>query len=375
LRLQSLAQQAPPNANLTLNNFDIQPEISGLSTTTRAAVDAAASRVLGVDSVAGQIEVVQPATAPTSPSSPDRPLLIVLAVLVGLTIAVVIALMLEIHSRRGLDEDAVADIADARFVGSLEVSHSQDPARAVPVESRPQSFSAEQYRVLAARLRLFEPEERPRSLVVLDANDGATAGIVAMNLAAALSGSEQRVLLVDANTWDEGEHSLFGLDGRSGYSDAMRNPSTLLNGHLRKLVIPRNKDLIVLPRGTRGSTVPISSDRIDQALSGMETAADLVIVAGPPLLRSTAALMWAQGADGTLVVLDATTMSRADALSAVRDLNLVEARMLGIALARSAPEPAAHEELARRLLQRSRWTREQTGSAVASGLRSIRERL
>jgi polysaccharide biosynthesis transport protein len=337
-RLSALAAQSPPGANATLTQLLTQPEIQALPPAAQAAVSKAAGRVLAVTSVAGRVSVVDPAVPARSPSSPNRKLLAVLAALVGLAIVGVIAMVKELRGRERLTEEEISEIRDGAFVGALDLVRSRKPGHALPVESRPDSTSAEQYRVLAARFRLFDAREQVKSLLVLDATDGTTAALVATNLAATLQEADHKVLLVDANTSSAGATSLLGLQGSPGYAEAMADPETFLNGHLRELCVERGEDLLVLPHGTRNGT-PINETRPEEALERLQTVSDVVIISGPPILRSKAALTWAEVVDATLFVVDPEAVSRGDVLAALRDLELVRVRKLGLVVGRVARRP------------------------------------
>jgi tyrosine-protein kinase len=337
-RLGALASSVPPAATAIVSTLDSQPEVQALSSQARAAVDTAAKRAVGVDSTAGQIQVVDPALPPSSPSSPNKSLLTLLAGLIGIVIVGVIVMARELRGGEELDEDTIRDIASDAYIGSLAVAPTRNLERALPMESHPSSNAAKQYRALAARLHLFHADENVRSLLVLDATDGATAGVVALNLAVALRESNRRVLVVDANTQGGGATWLLGLQGNRGYSDAIADPGTLLNGHLQDLCVERGDDLVVLPRGT-GDTTDVSNHLVQQALLRFGREADVVIVSGPPISGSPAALAWAQCVDGTLLVVDPAGVSRGQVLSAVADLDLVKARTLGLVLGRVNRRP------------------------------------
>jgi receptor protein-tyrosine kinase len=264
----------------------------------------------------------------------------VLAALIGLALAAIVVLGREMRARGALDEQAISEIDASAYIGSLEVVRSRRRAQSLPVESAPGSRAAEQYRVLAARLRLLDQRPPVRSLLVLDAADGTTAGTVAANLAAAVREADHDVLLVDANSTDAGSTWLLGLQGTPGYTDAMANPETLLNGHLSELCVTRGERLRVLPRGTDPTPPPkLTPDRVQHALERLSTAADLLIIAGPPMLHSPAALTWAETADGTVLVIDAEAISQGQVLEAVRDLDLVKAHTLGLVLGHPTRPP------------------------------------
>jgi capsular polysaccharide biosynthesis protein/Mrp family chromosome partitioning ATPase len=337
-RLATLATQSPQGASPALTQLMTQPEVHRLPLAAQHDISTAAGRVLAFSPEAGRVSVVDPAVPASSPSSPNRKLIAILAALVGLAVAGAFAMTRELRARERLTEEEIIDIRDGAFVGALDLVHSRKPDRALPVEARPDSSFAEQYRVLAAKFRLLDEREPVKSLLVVDATDGKTAAVVAANLAATLREGDHRVLLVDANTSSAGATSLLGLQGSPGYTEAMADPETLLNGHLRELCVERSEDLLVLPRGSSKNT-QVTERRLEEALARLQTVSEVVVVSGPPILRSKSALTWAQAVDATLFVVDPDALSRGDVLAALRDLELVRARKLGLVLSRIARRP------------------------------------
>jgi len=333
-RIQEMAVKTPRQQTEAITELMGQEEIERLTPLEREGVSAAALRVLGT-SLAGRVEVVDPAEPTPVPVAPRTPLLTLLAGLAGLLIVGVVAIVRE-SSRRGVaDERLLTELDRPVFLGSLDAPRPGRAEVELSVERVPDSAIAEGYRSIATKVGLVDELGSVRSLLILDSGDGTTAGVVAANLAAVLAESRRRVLLLDANTTEDGATRLLGLEGQPGYSELVESAHYAeLNGEVEDLRVTRRTDFTVLPRGNAVTTGMLDYARAQRVLRRLLDDADLVIVSAPPIHRSPAALVWARITDGTLLVVDDGRTSEEQLVDALKSLSMVEANILGTVLGR-----------------------------------------
>lgn len=332
-RLTALALQSPPEFNSSIQTFDSQPEITSLTAAQARGVDQAARRTFGI-ARAGLLQTVDPATPPLSAASPKIPLITLLAALGGVIMAGLLALLKESLGRRVLDELALREIGGPPFVGAVDAAGYADPARALFVEERPGSAAAAGYRLLGARLRLLDDDRRIKSIVVLDVAGGTAAAGVAANLAAAAAAANRSVLLVDATGRDPSVTAMLALGGEAGYAEAISQPAVLSRDRLDELCVSRPHGLRFLPRGKSPGPEVVPRDGIRRVLRTLSVASDLVVICGPSLGESAAAMTWAQAADAALLVVESGRASREEVVAGCADLARVDAEVLGLVLAR-----------------------------------------
>jgi hypothetical protein len=196
---------------------------------------------------------------------------------------------------RGTDE--LAGLPGAACVGLLSrEAWGAGPALPALVERAPDSRAADEYLLLAAKLRAVGE----RGLVLLRA-DGTGVGVAA-NIAAAMAVRGARVALLDIEA--DGA-TLFGPG-----APAERLPSARLAG---------------LP----------SADDARRVLDEHQADVEIVLVDAPSIQRSSSGLVWASVADGTLLVAQIDRTQRGDLVATANSLRLVRARLLGTILGAS----------------------------------------
>lgn len=322
-KLRSVANGRPPRLTAALEAFADQRGLSRLTDRQLERVLDAAAATFGPAS-AGRLSVVDGANVPPDPVAPVVPLIVLLSGVLGVILAGFVVVGREAASRRRLDARALAGL-DSRFLGTVQAPRTHSPGRALPVETRPESPAAEQYRLLAARLRLFEPEPKPNSVHVVDGTDGTLAAVVAANLAVAVAQAGRSVLLVDTNAGGTGLTSLLGMDGQPGYAEIVGDPrGEGRKGIFRQLGVRRSEGLRVLPVGAVAAPHLIGTARAREVLGRISAEFDVVVLAGAPPSRSPAALAWSEAAGMTVLALDDEEISEdlvAAALQSLGDLN------------------------------------------------------
>jgi polysaccharide biosynthesis transport protein len=331
-RLVELSKEGPAQESEVIGKFLDQGALSGLPESDRAEIESAARRSFG-ESLAGQVEVVDPAKKPDTPVGPMVPLMTLLAGLGGVLAAGVFAL---VRGASAIEGDAdLAEFGGARFVGSIEAPRSRNVERALPVWRDPERPAADAYRLLAAKIGFLGARPPLRSLTVLDSGDGRTGAVVAANLSRVLAETGWNVLLADANTAAPGVTSLLELEDRPGYADLLARDMSALNGEVDELLTSPATDLDVLPLGSGGPPAQFGAESAEYMLARLRATADIVVVSAPPVNRSPAALVWAGVTDGTLLAVEEGRTSREELDDALTSLAMVDARVVGTLLARA----------------------------------------
>ncbi len=345
-RLVRMSTTLTPRETEAVDAFMASDEVESLPEGAADRVRAAVTRVFGRPA-AGRLQVVDEALPTASPVAPAVPLMTVLAGFAGLLAAFVFALVRE-HSRTGVaTEEDLSEISGAPVLGLVNGLPARGRPRPQPlvVEEAPQSAAAASYRVLAAKIGLSDGAAPFRSLLVVGSGSGEGSGVVAANLAAALSEGEVRVTLVDANTTDAEITRVLDLGDRPGYGELLAPPNPLNGGfdvdEFR--VRPRQGgDLDVLPRGTGDEPSMLELERAETLLDRLLAQTDLVVVNAPPIDRSATGLVWARAADATLLAVREGRSRREDVVDAVTSLSLVGANLIGTVVGKSTRRFGRH---------------------------------
>jgi capsular polysaccharide biosynthesis protein len=322
--LIAISQKVAPEESEAIREFMSQSEITRQPAARQEAIHAAAIRVFGAG-LAGRLRMIDPAVPSASPVAPRVTLLTVLGGLAGLALAAIVVLIGSAHSARRSERRAVGELEGVPFFGTFE----RTAGRKLLAESGA-GRAAESYRLLATKIGFFSGRRPVTSLVVFGADGEETSGLVAANLASVLADGHSRILLVDAACGVVTR--LLELEDRPGYADLLRTGAADRNGAFDELRVERNERLHVLPAGAGETPSLLDVERANRLLARFARAADIVVLAAPPIDRSPVGLVWARVADGTVVVAEGE--SREAVEEAAASLDLVGARLLGTVIGR-----------------------------------------
>jgi succinoglycan biosynthesis transport protein ExoP len=300
-------------------------------------------RIIAEDPETPKVQKVGPALKPLEVSSPRWEFYFPGGTILGLISGIGLALALEllndlVRTPRDVARflhipllSVVPDAAEDEQVRDVDLCHV--------VRRAPYSIISESYRRCRTNIKLSGPEGSVRTLLVSSgaAGDGKTS--VAVNLAATFVAENKKVLLIDANFRrpslqtifpkrgaedEQVRQSEFGLSsllvGLCSYEDAKR--SAVIEG------------LDIIDSGPLPSNPAelLGSYRMEQLIKDRRKNYDYIIVDGPPVLLVSDAKVLAKVVDGTVLVFNAAATRRGAAQRTIRELQAVDATIVGCVL-------------------------------------------
>jgi Mrp family chromosome partitioning ATPase len=241
-----------------------------------------------------------------------------IAFFLGLVLALVVVFLVDALDTRVRSVDAIREALGIRLLGHLAAPPSNLRKRSgLVMLADPTSRDAEQFRALRWSLDLANGEHGARTIMITSAIDGEGKSTTVANLAVAFARAGRRVVLIDADLTDPHLHRFFSLDPQPGLTDVELGEAWLVSA-LRPISLEENSSgaddssrrtehtgsLEVLPAGSALQD-PDEIDferaiaRITQRVRGR---ADIVLVDGPPVLRSNAIALSAH-VDAVVVVV------------------------------------------------------------------------
>ena len=205
------------------------------------------------------------------------------------------------------------------------------------VRQAPYSIISESYRRFRANLKLSGPGESSKVLLISSgvAGDGKTS--VAVNLAMTFIAESKKVLLIDANFWQPGLHTLFPKTQDESDKQSARGLSNILSGQYGYEEVIRSsgiEGLDVIDSGPLPSNLAelLGGPQMKQLIEQQRQSYDYVIVDGPPVLLVSDTKVLARLVDGTVLVFNAGTTRRGAALRTIGELRQVNATIVGCVL-------------------------------------------
>jgi succinoglycan biosynthesis transport protein ExoP len=290
-------------------------------------------RLLGVrsslDVAKDPATIVSPAQVPTAASGPDKAKTLLIGFLVGLVLAVGVALLRERLDDRVKSAEELERAMGTRVLGSVpRVTAWRDAGEArLELRADPESDVSESYRMIAANLLALASRELVTTLVVTSAVDGEGKTTTASNLAVSLAEQGKKVVVVSADLRHPRLHEFFGIENDVGFADLQRD-SLPVSKVERDTDIP-NLRVIGSGRTEHQVRPQFESDRLSHVLSSIQgTDVQFVVMDAPALLEAAESSVLARGVDGVILVADGRstlpTLARA-----VSQLRQADVRIIG----------------------------------------------
>lgn len=280
------------------------------------------------------VSVAAAAPVPSSPTSPRIPLNTALGGVAGLVLGVALAALLTYLDQGVHTEEDVRERLDLPCIGVIPRFQANAKRRSRRA-ARSADAAGEAYRRLRTNL-LFSAVDGPLQSVAVTsvhASEGKTR--TAANLAVALAGSDNRVVLVDADMRRPSQHRLFNKPLRDGTSElllqaARGGPIPQLNGEHET----HYANLSLLTSGTvpPNPSELLASRQASNFIKALEGRYDYVVIDTPPTHAVTDALSVAAHATATVVVVEAGRASVSEIREAVNSLQRVGAHVVGVVL-------------------------------------------
>ncbi len=289
----------------------------------------------------GAAQVVTPAALPTSPVSPRPGRAGLMAGLVGLGLAVAIALLLERLDDSLRNKDQLERASGLPVLGAIPTVGSSLSSMGRPTVvslTTPRSPATEAYRTLRTAVQ-FLPNEGVTMIQVTSptAGDGKTTTLA--NLGVALARAGQQVALVCCDLRRPRLHEFFGMTNDIGFTSVLLG-KVPLSAALQQ--VPDQDRLYVLASGPLppNPSELLSSRRAREVLASLRAEAEIVLIDSPPVLPVSDAMIIAGLVDVTFIVCAVDRTSTRDVILAVEQLRQVNAPLVGAILNGAGPESA-----------------------------------
>jgi capsular exopolysaccharide synthesis family protein len=304
----------------------------------------------GLDFTPGRI--ITPAALAERPASPNHQLDVGIGLLIGLFLAVGLALVRDRTDGRLRGREELAERLDRPVLATIPPLPARVRETGTPRWRRgrrctlvtldqPRSPGAESYRTLRTRIARMAGQLDIKSVMVVSAVAGEGKSTTAANLAVVLAETDKDVLLVSADLRRPRVHQLFGLTNQSGLADLLTDGAASADAGGKRpaaeLLWSVAPHLWVLPSGPvppRPSTL-MDSDSMRRFVKEQRDLFDFIILDCPPALVVSDALALAPLADAVLVVADAKLSDRTAVSRLKEELEQVGGALVGAVLNRS----------------------------------------
>jgi capsular exopolysaccharide synthesis family protein len=179
------------------------------------------------------------------------------------------------------------------------------------------------------------PDGRAKTILIASPSAGDGKTTVASNLAIALAQGGKRVLLLDADLRQPGQHDTFGVENHAGLVDLLAHE--LAPAEVAQKTLVQNLELIPAGPSPENPADLLNSPRFVELMDELADRHDHVVIDSPPVLAVTDARVIAASTDVTVLVLRADRADRRQSEAARDGLVGVGANLLGLVMNFAAP--------------------------------------
>jgi capsular exopolysaccharide synthesis family protein len=191
----------------------------------------------------------------------------------------------------------------------------------------PTSTAAEAYRTLRASLLYAVVDEPPEAILITGPGSDEGKTTACANLGVVLAQADKKTLIIDGDLREPTLHSMFGMRNRTGVVNVLageRDLSEVWEEPLPGLKVATSGPIPHNP------TELLSSSRFAALLDQARELFDYVLIDSPPTASVSDAIIIATQADAVLLVLDFRRTRKNVLRDAVRGLEAVGAKTLGV---------------------------------------------
>ncbi len=264
-------------------------------------------------STVGDVRIVDAAITQPGVLKPKKALIILGSVILGLILSVVVVLLRSLFNRgiespQSLEEQGISVYAS---IPLSEWQKARDTVKTVKGSKRykqrqllavgnPADLAIEAVRSLRTSLHFAMMQAPNNVLMMTGVSPSIGKTFVCANLAAVISQTNKRVLMIDSDMRKGYTHELLGTDNVNGLSDILVGKGSIEN--CAKKTSIANFDLV--PRGQipPNPSELLMSERFTQLLDWASKHYDLVLIDTPPILAVTDAAIVGRHAGTTLMV-------------------------------------------------------------------------
>jgi len=300
--------------------------------TNRALYDGLLQRYKEVSAAAGittnNISIIDPAQTPTGPISPNMLMNVVLALIVGIGIAVAVVFAREklddvIRSPEDIDRKLGLPFLSAIPIAEAGVTPMQ------ALDDQRSNFS-EAYFSLRTSLELSSASGLPKTLFFTSSRPSEGKSTTTIAVARAFGQVGKRTVLIDADLRKPTLHNQFGADNKVGLSNLLARQKGV-DEALQTSPYP-NLDFITCGPVPPNPAELLAGATFEQLLVTLSKRYDLVVIDGPPVLGLADAPTIASAAEATVFVIEANRSARGQTKTALRRLLATRARIQGAVL-------------------------------------------
>ncbi|MEM9218621.1 MAG: polysaccharide biosynthesis tyrosine autokinase [Cyanobacteria bacterium P01_F01_bin.150] len=301
----------------------------------------------------GNVRIIQPAEVLDGSVSPRAKLYIVTGGMLGSLLAAAAMLLLEALDRSIKTVDEASAALDLPVLGVIpNFTHVAQPNRpSIGQRTRPipslvactkmPSPASESYHMLGNNLKFLDSDHPPRIVAITSSVALEGKSMVASNLAASLSQTGQRVLLIDGDLHHPIQHWIWDYPNKQGLSNLLVGQVSVEDAIIESLP---NLHLLLAGVVPPNPAALLDSQRMIDLIQLFKAQYDYVIIDTPALIGSVSAAIIEKMADGMLLVVRPKVADTTSVNYVRRLIEQSQQRVLGLVVNGTLPRYEPHSQ-------------------------------
>ena len=301
--------------------------------TNKGIYDSLLQRAREIESMVGisssDIQIVDPAVLPIFQFKPKVKMNLLLAIVVGLSVGISCAFLLEYFSDKITNPEEVSDRFRIPVLGLAPLVKKSDHPIEEMIVADPRAPFSEAMRTIMISIQLSGLRNHSKSFLLSSAMPGEGKTTLAVNLALTFAGAGEKVILIDADMRKPRVHQILtSADGinRQGLSSFLAGLEdechVCHNGHDNFCFVPTGP----LPPNP---VELLASARFEELIDFFGQHYDRIIVDGPPMTGLADMIVLSQRLGGVLLVSTMGETTRRDLRHIKKSMANVGANILG----------------------------------------------
>ena len=283
---------------------------------------------VGINNVA----VVDPADPPLKPSSPRLALNLALALVAGMALGALAALLLEQADEALADPSEMQELLGLPLLGTVPKVADQEPRVAI-LDRKSELVDA--YLAIQANLQFTTEHGVPRSLAVTSTRPAEGKSTTALALATVLARARRRVVLVDGDMRSPSVHQLLGIGHELGLSNYLSG-----SDEIEPLLNPAEE--FGFTAITSGPVPPnaaelLTSGRLQKLVEALLERFDHVVIDSPPVMGLADAPLIASRVEGVVYAVESHGIRASLVATGINRLVSAHAHLVGGVLTKFEP--------------------------------------
>ncbi len=282
----------------------------------------------------GNIRIIDIAEVPKKPVRPRTNQNIILAILVGLSLGIGLAFLIELLDNTYKYPDEIKEHLDIPYLATIpdfaKEIQSDDCLDELITISSQKSIASESFRGLRTSILFSSAENKPQVLMITGSgiNEGKT--LIACNLAITMAQADFRTILIDCDMRRPKIHSFFKTCHNTGLSNFLVG-TVEVNESIFSTDI---KNLDIIPAGIvpPNPSELINSANMQRLINTLRQQYKYIIIDTPPISAVSDAVALTPMIDGAVITIRAGLTPRNAVQNTLDKLNATNCRILGTVL-------------------------------------------